>query len=187
MILPKQLERLLLLIDYNFGCGLLPLDTKYREAIRQWRNDPSIMRWCRQSDLISDQEQDKWFRDQDQDQTIKMYSVHDKDAGIVGVCGFTSIDRLCQHAEFSLYIAPAHQRYGFARMALKTLFTHGFMNQNLNSIWGESFDGNPAIGLFLKLGMQQDGTRREFYFKDGKFVDAHLFSITYEEWKGQKW
>lgn len=166
--------------------NLKPLDEKYKYEIRDWRNDPSIRRWCRQSDLISDQEQDRWFRSQDNDQSIKMYSIFSHD-DLVGVCGFTSIDRLCRRAEFSLYIAPKYQRAGLAKKALKTLFTHGFMTQNLNVIWGESFDGNPAIGLFLGLGMKQEGTRRAFYFKDGAFTDAHLFSILFEEWKSIQW
>jgi RimJ/RimL family protein N-acetyltransferase len=173
------------MINFDFGVTLRPLDTKYAAQIREWRNHPSIMRWCRQSDLISDQAQDRWFRSQDQDPTIQMYAIETD--SLVGVCGFTSIDRLSRRAEFSLYIAPEYQLRGHAKAALKTLFTHGFMNQNLNVIWGESFDGNPAIGLFLQLGMKQEGTRRNFYFKNGKFVDAHLFSILFDEWKDQKW
>jgi ribosomal-protein-serine acetyltransferase len=173
------------MIDFNFGVGLLALDSHYATAARRWRNEPEIMNWCRQSDVISDKAQERWFLNQEQDPSVKMYAI-EADC-FVGVCGFTSIDRISRRAEFSLYIAPEHQRRGLARKALKTLFTHGFINQNLNLIWGESFDQNPAISLFLELGMKQEGTRRDFYFKNGKFIDAHLFSMLYDEWRDQKW
>ena len=140
------------------------------------------MRWCRQSDVISDVEQAAWFSRQSADPTIKMYAVTAQ-GGIVGVAGLTSIDRLARRAEFSLYIGPEHHGEGYGRKALVALFTKGFRDLALNLIWGESFDGNPAIRLFESLGMIREGTRRDFYFKDGRFIDAHLFSIRSTEWK----
>jgi RimJ/RimL family protein N-acetyltransferase len=111
-----------------------------------------------------------------------MYAVTAQ-GGIVGVAGLTSIDRLARRAEFSLYIGPEHHGEGYGRKALIALFTKGFRDLGLNLIWGESFDGNPAIRLFESLGMIREGTRRDFYFKDGRFIDAHLFSIRSTEWK----
>lgn len=162
--------------------NLAPLDSCYNEQLRTWRNRPEIMRWCRQSDVISDVEQTAWFSRQSADPTIKMYAVMGQ-PGIVGVAGLTSIDRLARRAEFSLYIGPEHHGEGYGRKALVALFTKGFRDLGLNLIWGESFDGNPAIRLFESLGMIREGTRRDFYFKDGRFIDAHLFSIRSTEWK----
>ena len=61
------------------------------------------------------------------------------------------------------------------------------MNQNLNVIWGETFEGNHAYDMFLKLGMKHEGTRRQFYFKEGKHIDAHLVSITRQEFMEAPW
>lgn len=144
------------------------------------------MRWCRQNDLISDVDQAGWYDRQSRDPMIKMYAVLDSDT-LIGVAGFTSIDRVNSHAEFSLYIAPDKHTQGYGRKALKTLLSHGFYNLGLNVIWGECLEGNRALNLFTELGMKQEGTRRKFYFKDGRLWDAHLISMTFEEWKGQAW
>lgn len=97
---------------------------------------------------------------------------------MVGVCGLTSIDKINQKAEFSLYIAPDMQHKGFGRAALALLLHHGFNDFNLNRIWGESFDGNPAQKMFARMGMQKEGTLRESYFRGGKFIDSHIWAIT---------
>ena len=162
------------MIDFDFGVQLGPLNSSSMDMLRNWRNEPEIMKWCRQTDLITDNDQTKWYYTQAEDPTIRMYLIHTNDAP-AGVCGLTGIDHINGRAEFSLYIDPGVQRKGFGRMALSNL--------NLNLIWGESFDGNPAVKMFRSLGFVFEGTRRQFYFKNGKYIDAHLQSITAEEWR----
>lgn len=174
------------MIDYGAGVQLGPLDSKYNEQIRAWRNDPKVFRWCRQPTIISDVEQQAWFSRQTADPTIKMFSIVQGNA-LVGVAGFTSIDAVNRRAEFSLYIGPEHQKLRLGRAALETLFNHGFMALNLNVIWGEVFEGNHAFHLFLKLGMIHEGKRQQFYFKDGRYWNADLVSINYAQWKDKSW
>lgn len=150
-------------------------------TLRSYRNEWSIRRWCRQIGLISEVDQLGWWAELAEDSTRKMFAIKDpsySDGKVpVGVCGLTSIDHINRRAEFSLYIAPQFQKKGLARKALKMLFNFGFDELNLNIIWGETFDGNPAIKLFEKMGMVKEGTRRDFYFKEGRFIDAHLYSL----------
>lgn len=170
----------------DFGLELAPLDSTEVEKIRAWRNNYAVWRWCRQSDVISDVEQQAWFERQSKDPTVKMYAVQTRVEGkreTVGVCGLTSIDWLNRRAEFSLYTAPEHHRKGFGREALKLLLLHGFANLGLEQIWGETFEGNHAAKMFEAIGFKKDGTRRRFYFKDGAFHDAHLYSILRDEWQ----
>jgi RimJ/RimL family protein N-acetyltransferase len=176
------------MINFGFEVCLCPLDSDSMEQIRSWRNTPEIMRWCRQTDLISDCQQSRWFEAQDKDPAIKMYAIKTEGADkLVGVAGFTSIDPTVRRAEFSLYVGPDSQKGGIGTKALKTLFCHGFYDLNLNLIWGESLDGNPAIKVFKELGMRSDGTRQDFYFKEGKLWDAHLFSLTLKQWRKLEW
>lgn len=170
------------MIDFDFGVSLGALNSVHADKIREWRNDPKIMRWCRQKDLISDAEQNRWFESQDVDRSIKMYSIYWGNT-LVGVCGFTSFDMIARHAEFSLYIAPTFQKKGYGSRALKTLIKHGFSNLALNQIWGEVLDGNPALKLFTSLGMSIDGVRRDVYFKEGRLWNSTLISLMASEWK----
>lgn len=149
----------------------------------KWRNDERIWKWCRQRTVLSWDQHEKWGKGLINESSIKMFCIYDINDVFVGVCGFTDIDNVNRRAEFSLYIGPQFQGKGFAKDALSALFGHGFHDLGFNSIWGETFDGNPAIELFYKLGMKLEGTRRQFYFRSGKFIDCHLVGITRAEWE----
>lgn len=116
-----------------------------------------------------------------------MYAIREiVSAEAVGICGLTSIDLVNRHAEFSLYIAPERQRLGYGAEALKTLCAHGFLGLGLKHIFGETFDQNPAAQMFESVGFVKEGTRRKFYYRQGQFIDAHLYSILDEDFRG-KW
>jgi RimJ/RimL family protein N-acetyltransferase len=115
-----------------------------------------------------------------------MYSIINHDDGVnvcVGICGLTSIDWINRRAEFSLYIGPEYQGSGFGEHALRLLCRHGFQTLNLNCIWGEVFESNPALAMFQRVGFKECGRRRQFYFRDGKYIDAILVDVMRNEWK----
>lgn len=172
------------MINHGFGVSFARV-TEPIDQLLSWRNDPRISHWCRQHDLISPNEHEAWFKAQENCPHTKMFEVWLLD-DLVGVCGLTSIDYIHNRAEFSLYIDPERHGEGLGKKALKTLLKHGFDNYGLNRIWGESFHGNPAIKMFQDLGFEKEGTRRDFYFKGGKFIDAHLYSISHITFQ-EKW
>ncbi len=166
--------------------SIAALDSTDIGLIRSWRNDHRIWRWTRQNDLISDAEQVRWFNRQSDDPTIKMYKIvaeneRNKKAP-VGVCGLTSINPVNRSAEISLYIAPEAQGRGIAPHAFRCIVLHGFLNLGLNSIYADVFAGNPVTKVLDKVGFRHEGTRRQAYWKDGQFTDAHFYSILAEDW-----
>lgn len=166
---------------------LRALDSSCIETIRGWRNDPRIMRWCRQSTPLSDLDQQKWFKRQAEDPTIMMRGIF-AGAGcqLSGVCGLTSLDWLNCRAEFSCYTNPDKQKLGIGRLALTALFDHAFYDLGLIQVYGETFEGNPALKLFGELGLREDGIRRDFYWKNGNWLNAHLISILAEDWRASR-
>lgn len=172
------------MISYGLGVQLGPLDSSHSEIIRKWRNDFSVWKWTRQNDLISETGHAEWFKKQAYDPSIQMYAIFQPDKpDIIGVCGLTSIDFIHSRAEFSLYISPMMRGNQLGSKALHTLVSHGFNSLNINSIWGETFEGNSAIKIFNAMGFKKDGVRREFYYKSGKKTDAILISILKSEWE----
>lgn len=170
--------------------SLAPLDSTDMHLVRVWRNDHRIWQWLPQNDLISDSEQMRWFDEQSRDHTVKMYKVvigytNDVETKVIpiGVGGFTSIDMMIRRAKFSLFIAPFYQALSVQQKAISCLLIHGFQNLGLHLIWGEVFEGNPALKIFEEIGFRHEGVRRDFYFRDGKYIDAHLISIKDDEWK----
>ena len=166
----------------NDKTALGPLREQNLAQYFKWRNTPDLWRWCRQSDVLQWYAHIDWFNGLRDRTDLRMYEILAPKEKCVGVCGLTSIDQLNQRAEFSLYVAPEHQGTGYGKSALALLLSHGFRHLNLNVIWGESFDGNPALQMFEALGFVNEGRRRDFYFRDGKFIDAHLVSMRRAEW-----
>lgn len=158
---------------------LRPIDEGDLELLRSWRNDTRINRWCRQSLPISSIDQHNWYVAYHKDNSIKMFAI-EHDGMLIGCSGLTSIDLVNRRAEFSLYVEPKQQGKGLAREALIELLKIGFNCLGLNRIYGEVFQGNSAIELFKRVGFELEGTRKQFYFKHGVFIDAHIISITKE-------
>jgi len=170
------------MIDSGYGVelrGIVPSDT---DKFFEWRNDKKVWKWCRQNSPLSEASHKMYWSKIGADRFFGIY----KDGEAVGCTGLTSIDYVNSRAEFSLYIGPEHQGQRLGEKALKTLVTWAFEYLNMNSIWGESFDGNPALKVFDKIGMKRDGVRRDFYFREGKYIDAHLISIKRDEWEQLK-
>lgn len=165
------------MINYGHGVTLAPILEKQIGQMLVWRNDRRVWRWCRQNSVISEAQHVAWFRSLASRSDIKMFSVIRDDGDFVGVTGLTSIDLINRRAEFSLYIAPSEMRKGLGSAALKTLCDHAFQDLNLNCVWGESFVDNPAIEMFKKVGFQEEGMRRQFYYREGRYVTAVLFSM----------
>jgi RimJ/RimL family protein N-acetyltransferase len=147
------------------------------------RNHESIRRWCRQYTLISEADQLDWARKVHQDPTIQMFAILDADDNQVGVCGFTSIDRHNRSAEFSVYINPDNQGFGYGAEGLGMLLDHGFEDFGFHRIWGEVFMGNPAIKTFQALGFKFSGRMRHSYYRNGAFIDSILIDLLEHEWK----
>lgn len=162
--------------DYGFGVSLRRIDPSDAQLLYNWRNNYDIYKWCRQIGPLHLSRHLKWIEAQSQDASQAMFIISNRGMS-VGVCGLTSIDLINARAEFSCYVGREHQGKGYGYKALKTLFKHGFEDLRLNRIWGETFDKNPAISMFTKLGLELEGTRKEFYYRAGSFVDCHLLSI----------
>lgn len=166
-----------------------------------WRNDLRIRQWTRQCELLTPYNHERWLKSLDGNETVKMFGVcvnwrsevpiagkfFRKEPEIVGCAGLTSIRSPHRTAEFSLFIAPEHQRKGYGKEALQELLRYGFRTMDLRVIYGESFDGNPAWKMFQRLGFKEEGLLRARYYKFGKVVDCTAFSMLREEFEEQPW
>lgn len=171
------------MIDNGHSVFLKQVEDEDKALFYTWRNDPDIWEWCRQRGPITNKHHNKYWDFVETSDNHKFWAIFSKeDLQTIGCCGFTDIDHVNSRAEFSCYIDTSFQGFGYGTAALKTLFTYGFDYLNLNCIWGESYNGNPALSMFKKLGMKTEGKRRDFYFRNGRYIDAILISILRREW-----
>ena len=105
------------------------------------------------------------------------------DITIVGQCGLTSIDYVNGNAEYSMLIGPEHQGNGYATMAMKELLRVAFDVLRLHLVWGEIYKFNKkGKEVAIRSGMKVDGTLRDRYYRNGKYVDVVHVSMTEYEW-----
>ncbi len=166
------------MIDFGFGISLRRIKEDDLNHLFEWRNQKDVYFWCRQSSPLHWDAHVAWYKNQVSDAKISMFCILNPNQRLCGVCGFTDIDMLNRRAEFSRYIDPMQQGADLGSRTLRTLFTHGFKDLGLNRIWGETYHENKAFDLFTKrLGMEHEGTRMEYYYRDGRFINAHIVSI----------
>lgn len=154
---------------------------------REWRNDPAVYAFTRQNGLISQAHHERYWQSLQNDKSIEAFGVENNIGQAVGTTMLTSIRYEHGTAEFSLLIAPHFQKQGYGKAALIELLLYGFNHLRLQTIFGETFEFNPAYAMFLKLGFQYEGTLRQRYFKNGKHVDSKMVSITKQEALDQPW
>lgn len=179
----------------NFGYGV-QLDTLDKAPMaRDWRNQKAVYQNCRQVGLITEANQKKWLEAGD---VQHMFAILGSDIGLktvadkyIGVAGLCSVHPVHRTAEISLYIAIEFQgtvALGTSKAIIKTLAAYAFEDLNLNRIFGETFATNTIELLNLnELGFITEGTLRQTYYKDGRYIDSVIQSLLrsdYEKLKG---
>ena len=138
------------------------------------RNDPERLKWFRQNTALNYDNHLEWYEKTIKDPTIEMLIACNNMHTPTAVCGLTSIDRINSRAEISYNELNPNAN---AVRILTNLVTHAFDNQNLNQVWVEIFEGSPMIPIFERLHFKLDGKLRDYYFRQGKFIDAYRYSM----------
>jgi ribosomal protein S18 acetylase RimI-like enzyme len=70
--------------------------------------------------------------------------------------------KLAHQCLFSIVVAPKHRGKGVGTELLQALIKYGKEKFNLEMLHLEVYDGNPAIGLYRKLGFTEFGKQKHF-------------------------
>ncbi|TQV84152.1 GNAT family N-acetyltransferase [Exilibacterium tricleocarpae] len=84
-----------------------------------------------------------------------------------------------------LFGARSYWGQGYAEEAARLLLRHGFRQLNLHRIYCATAASNTGMRrLAEKLGMCEEGTRRQALYLDGRYVDAVEFGLLCDEFAG---
>ena len=165
-------------VDIDDGAYVRALRKSDCSTLRTWQADPEIaasparqrLEWLLAS-------QDDW---DSQLQFTDLFVICRKgDDQVVGLLGFTEIDRETKQAEFSKMIGePSERGKGRARGATKALLNYGFDVLGLNRIYLHTLDGNlKNIRLNQSLGFQFEGLLQQAVRIDGKLRDVAVMAL----------
>lgn len=73
------------------------------------------------------------------------------DGELIGMCGIENIEQENRRGEISIIMDPQCRGEGHGTQAVELLLEQGFMYLNLENIWGEVYENNPAIEFWKKI------------------------------------
>ena len=166
---------------------LRELESRDLKEINSWRNDPELIGHLaapyRYINLRVDEE---WFENymRSRSTNVRCAIVDENDKVLYGLISLTGIDQLNQCAELHIMIGSReHRGKGVGTFAVKEMLHHAFCNLNLRRIELTSLaDNTISHKLYEKCGFRREGTKRKAVFKNGEYIDMHMYSILKEEY-----
>lgn len=134
---------------------LVPVAPEHAELILKWRSGcPESLRTTKNIPLHEQQE----FLRQVSSKTSNnyFYMIQTVD-GFIGYCGIESIDWVNSRGEISLLLAPEVHGNGYGREVLTRLFEIGFMQLNLENMYGEAYYSNKNLGFWERMVKDYNG------------------------------
>ncbi len=101
----------------------------------------------------------------------------------VGNVSLQSIDTVYRNAELAILLGDrASWGQGLGAEACALIVRHGFEALNLHRIYCGTAEGNLGMrGIAKRLGMTQEGVRRDALFLDGEYVDSIEYGVLRDE------
>lgn len=148
---------------------LTPLDKKHLEELRQIRSDPEIGKWLISPSVrISAKEQECWFKNYLEDETIKIWVVVEG-GKMQGYGQLRHIDLLHQSAELGVVVATGAGGKGRGKAITRGLLEFAQV-LGIHRVWLTVFqDNSKALGMYLACGFAIEGILRDGAFKNGIF------------------
>ncbi len=103
------------------------------------------------------------------------------DNKIIGMCAAYGGVRVSRHtASLGISIHRAWRDKGVGTALMNAIILWADKNPEIHRLDLEVYTHNQrAIHLYRKLGFQEEGFRKEVYFKDGRFVDALMMAMIF--------
>ena len=141
-----------------------------------WLNNPAIMRWRARRMPYRASEMARHVDNAEGDLrlAIEHHCRH------VGNIALGSINWAHRSAELSILVGKPGLGYGTD--AVEALARHALQHMGLNRLWAES--PNPAFNRIMgKLGWTHEGTKREAFMLDGRFISVECWGLLAAEGK----
>lgn len=165
---------------------LSPANFDDAENYIKWMNDMVVARnYAQYSSVISSKSDMKWFFEPESG--VQRYAIVILDGDVlIGSISLHDINHLNRTAFIGIFIGEEENRSkGYGADAIRLILEYGFKTMNLNNIMlSVHADNSAGISCYEKVGFRETGRRREWVFKDGKYVDVIYMDILAREFNG---
>lgn len=157
------------------------------DMLKYWINDPLVQFMYSEPIYVNNQEVSELLN-----QYISSYEKIDyyrwaiilKETNeCLGQIAFFLVDNKNHFSEIEYCISRTFQKKGLATEATKAVMKFGFENVNFHKIQICHKENNIASQKVIeKCGFKYEGTLRDFFYHDGKYLDRLYYSLLKEEW-----
>lgn len=154
------------------------------ELVREMFNDPElenlVVGWAFP---LSKFAQEKWYENHYGDQDFR-FIIETPCDGAVGVATLTDIDWKNRMAVHGIKLANRERREkGIGTDTVMAIMRYAFDELGLNRLNGSWFAENiPSKSMYMKCGWKEEGIRRNYIFKHGKYRNLVETGILAEEY-----
>lgn len=162
---------------------LVPLAEEDIELVREWRNSPEVSQYMYTEDTISREQQEKWFRKIQQEETSKYWMIK-YDNEKIGVANLADIDKRNSKCFWGFYLGNSSIRgQGIGAKIEFNVLSYVFEELKLNKLCGEVFSFNEkVVNMHEKFGFRREGYLRKHIHKNNKFHDVVVIGLLSSEW-----
>ncbi len=164
---------------------LSPVNIDDAEKYIQWMNDKAVSGYFAQYySIVASTNEMKWLFEPGSDMQRYAMVLLEGDV-MIGCISLQNIDHRNRNAFMGIFIGEEECRSkGFGAEAIRLLLDYGFNTMNLHNIMlSVHADNIGGISCFKKVGFKEAGKRRDWVFKDGKYVDQIYMDILESEFE----
>ncbi|PXV64395.1 ribosomal-protein-alanine N-acetyltransferase [Dysgonomonas alginatilytica] len=101
----------------------------------------------------------------------------------IGQIAFFLVDNKNHFGEIEYCIGSKFQRKGYAAEAVRNIMSYGFEEINFHKIQVCHKENNIASqGVIKKVGFKYEGTLRDYFYMDDKYISRLYYSLLENEW-----
>jgi UDP-4-amino-4,6-dideoxy-N-acetyl-beta-L-altrosamine N-acetyltransferase len=154
-----------------------------------WRNKDRVRLNMYNSEIIGEEEHFRWFASMLAEPARQFYIIQDAEDGkSIGVASLFGMDMRQKRAEWGFYIGEdSYLHKGYAVEAEFLVLRHVFEEIKLHRLSCTVLESNTQVISFHKrFGFAEEGRYRDYIFRDGRWMDVVLFSMTEDEYAGNR-
>ncbi|MDD4772359.1 MAG: GNAT family protein [Eubacteriales bacterium] len=151
---------------------LSPVNGDDAEIYITWMNETAAQDFGQYHLVVSSKSDLKWLFEPPAD--MQRYAMVLLDGDImIGSVSIHNIDHLNRNAFLGIFIGEEeHRSKGYGAEAIRLILAFGFNTLNLHNIMlSVNADNMQGIACYKKVGFREVGRRREWVFKNGKYID----------------